>query len=94
MFKDKRYKTVKLLIERGGISLFSEIFDHIPVTTIAKFLGSNHVRLTAYIDDPKLLTFDKVLSLAEYFEVTEEKMIELTHKQIIENRKKKKRGMK
>lgn len=94
MIKDKRYKTVKLLIESGGITLFSEIFDHIPVTTMAKFLGSNHARMTVYRDDPNLLTFGKVLLLASYFEVEEAKMLELTHKQIQENRKKRKRGIK
>lgn len=94
MVKDKRYKTVKLLIESQAIGLFSEIFDHIPVTTIAKFLGTNHPSLTKYINDPRLLQVGKVLQLAGYFEVDERLMLDLVHKQIVENRNKKRSSSK
>lgn len=91
MEKDKRYKTVKLLIEKEGITRLEEIFEHIPVTTIALMLGTNWQRLTKYINNPLLFKFGEILVLAKYFEVGEEIMIKIVYSQIVLNRTKRKK---
>lgn len=91
MVKDKRVKTVKLLIEADKIKSLAEIFEHIPVTTVALFLGTNFERLTDRINNPGKFRFSEAVQLAGYFEVDEHVMIEIVYRQVVLNRTKRKK---
>jgi hypothetical protein len=92
MVKDKRAKTVKLLIEAKKINSLAEIFDVIPVSIVAtKALGTNYDRLTDRISNPGKFRMSEVVLLASYFEVDERVMIEIVYGQVVANRNKRKR---
>jgi K+-transporting ATPase A subunit len=92
MVKDKRAKTVKLLIEHNEIKIFSQIFEHIPITIVAtKALGTNYERLTDRINNPGKFRMSDIVLLAAYFEVQERIMIDLIYQQLLMNRSKKKK---
>lgn len=50
MVKDKRYKSVKILIETENISQFKEIFAHIPKTKVSTVLGIRFERMEGLIN--------------------------------------------
>ncbi|HUR65483.1 MAG TPA: hypothetical protein VMZ03_03965 [Chitinophagaceae bacterium] len=91
MVKDKRYKVVHEFIKSGEIKMISQVFEYIPVTTVALMLGTNWERLTKYINEPNLFRMGEMRTMAAYFEVDEKVMIELVHRQIIANMDKKKK---
>jgi hypothetical protein len=91
MEKDKRYKTIKHLIDGGHITLFSEIFEHIPKSKVAQDLGTNYnrlQRLIAHIDEFK---FKEIFTIGDFFEVEPQVMINLVLKQYLAGRKAKKK---
>jgi plasmid maintenance system antidote protein VapI len=69
MPKDKRFKTIKILIETGNITSFPEIFEHISESVVAKSLGTNYVRMLQLINSGKGFRFDDVLRLAKLCDV-------------------------
>jgi hypothetical protein len=92
MEKDKRYKTIKHLIDGGHITEFNQIFDHIPKSKVAHDLGTNYnrlQRLIAHIDEFK---FKEVFTIGDFFEVDPETMASLVLKQFLNGRKLRKKG--
>lgn len=77
MQKDRRYTTVKILIERGYITKFDEIFEHIPISIVAKDYGSNYVRLKWKISKPLTFKLIDIKILSGVFGIELHKMIEL-----------------
>lgn len=69
MAKDRRYKTVKILIETGTITEFREIFDNIPKTIVAADMGTNYKRLLRLINDVEQFKVGDLLMLARFFDV-------------------------
>lgn len=69
MAKDKRYKTVKHLIESGHITEFREIFDTIPKTIVATDMGTNYKRLLRLVENVDQFKVADLYSLAGMFEV-------------------------
>lgn len=69
MAKDKRYRTVKHLIESGHITEFREIFDTIPKTVVAEDMGTNYKRLLRLVENVDQFKVADLYSLAGMFEV-------------------------
>jgi hypothetical protein len=90
MGKDRRYNTVKLLIEAGHITEFSQIFDHIPRSVVANDLGTNYNRLARLIMHTEHFTLDELLTLSNFFEVDSKTMVDLAFNQLIRKRVKRK----
>ena len=89
MAKDKRYKTVKNLIESGHIVRFMEILDVVPKTTVANDLGMHHDTFGGLIIDAEKFTFKQSFSIALLIEVDAKIIVDLIYAQCIENKRSK-----
>lgn len=89
MPKDARYKTVKILIEGGHITTFTQIFDHIPKSTVNSDFGGHYTRFNRLVIDPSDLKLREVYTLAGLFEVEEEALLKLVFNQHSKTKKKK-----
>lgn len=81
MAKDKRYRTVKHLIESGHITEFREIFDTIPKTVVAEDMGTNYKRLLRLVENVDQFKVADLYSLAGMFEVDKLAIMKLVIKQ-------------
>ena len=90
MPKDKRYSTVKILMETGHLTSLLEIFDTLPKSVVAKDFGTNYTRFNRLIKNPDEFKMKEVYTLAKLFEIDEMKMITLVHSQYISKKKHKK----
>mgnify|MGYP003576361465 FL=1 len=90
MGKDRRYNTVKLLIEAGHITEFSHIFDHIPRSVVANDLGTNYNRLARLITHTEHFTLEELVTLSNFFDVDSKTMVDLAFHQLIRKRVKRK----
>ena len=90
MGKDRRYNTVKLLIEAGHIIEFSELFDHIPRSVVANDLGTNYNRLARLITHTEHFTLEELVTLSNFFDVDSKTMVDLAFNQMIRKKVKKK----
>jgi len=71
MAKDKRYRTIKFLLENGHISTLNEIFESIPKSVVAKDLGFNNMRMAKLIRDVDRYIVKDLFKLAALIEVEE-----------------------
>jgi hypothetical protein len=90
MGKDRRYNTVKLLIEAGHITEFSHIFDHIPKSVVANDLGTNYNRLARLIMHTEHFTLEELVTLSNFFDVDSKTIVDLAFNQLIRKRVKRK----
>jgi hypothetical protein len=81
MVKDKRHKTVKILIETGNITTFADIFEHIPKTTVANELGIHFNRMAGMIKNVNDIKVNDVFLLSGYFEIDAKVLFELIYNQ-------------
>lgn len=81
MVKDKRHKTVKILIEGGHVSEFREIFDHIPKTTVAAELGIHFNRFNNFMEKVGAMGISDLFLLSGYFEIDPKVMFNLIENQ-------------
>jgi hypothetical protein len=81
MVKDKRHKTVKILIETRNITTFADIFEHIPKTTVADELGKHFNRMSGMIENVNVMKIGDVYLFAGYFEVEPMVIFQLIHNQ-------------
>lgn len=87
MAKDKRYKTIKILIEGNHISQFKEIFDHIPKTIVGKDLGIHFRRFNRMVVKVSEIKVKDIFQLSAFFDVDEMLLFDLIYKQIKLSRK-------
>lgn len=85
--KDKRYKTVRHLIEGGHIHTLSEIFDTIPATQVAKDLGKNKIALDARMADLTKFDLKELGRIARLIEVSPEQVVNIVMKELTDKRK-------
>ncbi len=90
MGKDRRYNTVKLLIEAGHITEFSHIFDHIPRSVVANDLGTNYNRLARLIMQTEHFTLEELVTLSNFFDVDSKTMVDLAFNQLLRKKIKRK----
>lgn len=81
MVKDKRYKTIKILVEGGHISEFREIFENIPKTIVAEQLGFHFNRFNRMIEKAGEIKINDLMLLSNYFDIDENTMFGLINKQ-------------
>jgi hypothetical protein len=81
MSKDKRYNTVKNLIQGGYIKTFREIIDTLPKTVIAQDLKMHHNTFSKLIDNPELFTFKDSYRIAALIDVEPLSIINLVYQQ-------------
>jgi hypothetical protein len=89
MAQDKRYFTVRILIEGGHVTGFSQIFEHIPISVVAIDFGSNYVRFKRLVENPSRLKLKDIFILAHLFEIQEMTMITLIANQLLKDKRKK-----
>jgi hypothetical protein len=81
MVKDKRHKTVKILIETGNVTTFADIFEHIPKTTVADELGIHFNRMVGMIESVNDIKVNDIFLFAGYFEIDAKVLFELIYNQ-------------
>lgn len=81
MAKDKRYSTVKILIETGNVTTFADIFDHIPKTTVAADLGIHFNRMTRMIGNVNEIKTGDIFLLSTHFGIDAKVMFDLIYNQ-------------
>ena len=90
MAKDRRYTTVKNLITAGYVKSFSDIFDTIPKSVVARDLGMNNARFTKLMNDVTSFKIGELYRLARFLEVDGLIVINLVVKDLAEKKDKKK----
>ena len=92
MAKDKRYGTVKKLIESGYIESFAGVLDNIPKTNVARDLGMHHQTFAKLIKSPEKFAFKDAIRIASLIDVDDMTIINLIYKQyVIEKKPKRKK---
>lgn len=79
--KDKRHKTVKILIETGNVTTFADMFEHIPKTTVADELGIHFNRMARMINNVNEIKINDVFLFSGYFEIDAKVLFELIYNQ-------------
>lgn len=85
--KDKRYKTVKILIDNGLLQTLSDVFDTIPRSTVAKDFGTNFPRFDRLLNNVEQFRMKEIYTLASIFDVEEGKVLQLVHNQYLTKKK-------
>jgi hypothetical protein len=67
--KDRRYKSVKSLIEAGQLKNFQDIYDFVPKSVIAAGLGINYYKSTKHYNNPGTWEVDEVIALSKLLDV-------------------------
>ena len=89
MAKDKRYATVKNLITGGYIKSFSEIWDTLPKTIVARDLKKHHQTFSKLISSPEKIRFEEAIEIASLIEIEGIHIINLIYSQIDPGKKNK-----
>jgi hypothetical protein len=84
---DKRYDTIKVLVNSGHISSFRDIFNYIPKTIVYKDLHVNFNRFSRAIHNPALLTMKELMALADLFGIDAKLLIDMAYAQVLETQK-------
>lgn len=66
---DSRLTAIRPLIRSGDITSFSQIFDHIPHTVLAKELGIGNTRMKTLITNPRKIEIGLLWKMAKMFKV-------------------------
>jgi len=90
MSDEKRYDSIKVMIETGHITEFKEIFDYLPKSLVGKHLHTNNPRMTRLITDVSDLTVKEIVSLSMLFEVDHTKISQIIFTQYFKHNKKNK----
>jgi hypothetical protein len=83
MDKDKRYKTVKILIETANVTTFAGIFEHIPKTTVADDLGIHFNRMVRMIENVNEIKVSDIFLFSTYFDIDAKVLFDLIYNQHI-----------
>lgn len=89
MAKDKRYTTVKNLITGGYIKSFSEIWETLPKTIVARDLKKHHQTFSKLISSPEKIKFEEALEIAALIDIDGIQIINLIYSEIDPNKKNK-----
>jgi hypothetical protein len=88
MMKDKRYSTVKNLINAGHVHRFGEIFEHIPKSVVYADLGMNNTRFNDLLDNVEKFNLKDLFRIARLFNITEKQILELVLEEYLSKPKK------
>jgi len=87
MAKDKRYTTVRNLITGGYIKSFSEIWDTLPKTIVARDLKKHHQTFSKLISSPEKIRFEEAIEIASLIEIESIQIINLIYNEIDPDKK-------
>lgn len=91
MAKDKRYATVKNLIEGGYINSLPGILDTIKKTNVARDLGMHHQTFDKLLKSPERFAFKDAIRIASLIGVEDMVIIEMIYKYAMEKKNKRKK---
>jgi hypothetical protein len=86
MVKDRRYLTVKILIDAGHVKSLLEVFDTLPRSILARDFGTNYSRFSRLIENPDQFKLKEVYTLAKLLDIDELKMLTLVHNHYMNTR--------
>jgi hypothetical protein len=84
---DKRYESIKFMIETGHITEFRQIFNYMPKSPLGKYLHTNNPRITRLTTEVDDLTVQEIVSISSFFDVDYMKIIHLVFTQYLKDRK-------
>lgn len=87
MAKDKRYTTVRNLIAGGYIKSFSEIWNTLPKTVVARDLKMHHQTFTKLIGSPEKFSFEQAIEIGLLIEVDSFDIMNLIYTQLVIEKK-------
>jgi len=90
MPKDKRYKTLKTLLEGGSITGFDHLLDVVPLSRIGLDLGANYSTLKKKFRAPETFTIEDLYCIAELIETDPEPLIGMAKVSYLKRRRRRK----
>ena len=84
---DKRYESIKFMIETGHITEFKQIFNYIPKSLLGKHLHTNNPRMTRLVTEVDDLTVQEIVSISSLFDVDYDKITHIVFTQYLKDRK-------
>ena len=75
--KDKRYKHIRTMFDKGEIGIFDHIFEHIPRTKVARDIGKSKAKI-----DLARLTYAQAARIAKLTELAPAEIFQLINEQI------------
>jgi hypothetical protein len=83
--KDSRIEAISALVKAGNVSSFKDIFDIIPVSTVATLSKMHYSTLHKKVNNPRLLKIEECMLLATLFSLSVNDIVTLSMNDI--NRK-------
>lgn len=80
---DVRYKRTKDLIEAKSIVEFSQLFDLVPKSTLARILRKNTNRMDDLIAQPQKLRYEEIKKVSELLDISCSAIIRLIDKDFV-----------
>jgi hypothetical protein len=84
---DKRYDSIKFMIETGHITEFQQIFNYIPKSLLGKHLHTNNPRMTRLVSNVDDLTVHEIVSISTLFNVDYTKITHIVFAQYLKDKK-------
>jgi hypothetical protein len=84
---DKRYDSIKIMIETGHITEFQQIFNYIPKSLLGKHLHTNNPRMTRLVSNVDDLTVQEIVSISTLFNVDYNKITHIVFAQYLKDKK-------
>lgn len=78
---DSRYEVIKKMLEAGAIKKFTEIFEWIPHTVVAKDFKTSNKRMKQMTFDPTRWKLAEINKLAELLDYSAEKLAFMANKE-------------
>lgn len=85
--RDKRFDSIKVMIETGHITEFKQIFYYIPKSLIGKHLRTNNPRMSRLVLKVDELTVQEIISISNLFNVDYTKLTGIVFKQYFNDHK-------
>jgi hypothetical protein len=85
--KNKKYHTLKLLIEANQLTHFGQIFDHIAPTVVNKDLGINFARFKKLRGRVQGFKLEELYSISYLIGVEEKAIVDLAHNEYMAKKK-------
>lgn len=84
---DKRYDSIKFMIETGHITEFQQIFNYIPKSLLGKHLHTNNPRMTRLVTNVDDLTVHEIVSISTLFNVDYTKITHIVFAQYLKDKR-------
>ena len=89
MSVDKRYDSIKVMIETGHITEFKQIFHYLPKSLLSKHLHTNNPRMTRLMENVDDITVHEIVLISMLFDVDYTKVSRIVFTQYFNDKKSK-----